>query len=483
MATPVQPRCDRFRRDLSGFVDHTLPPKQWEHVGYHLAGCEACRAEVDELRRVCETLHTRAAASSAAPASLAERLQGIAGEGCDQPLYMATGEPGALPSARRQRSRRIKQYSVAAVATACTLFILCVLLAPEPYRVNDPVAQARSDYGLGMTALNVNPSFGAVLLAHSRGAAFSEPVSLHPRATLSSQAEPISHLDALALLSRSSADDLTYSGVQRVWIADGEGQFYVTDVSVSQVPDMGVNLGVLDANGREFSSWFVPANSNEMTGVPASWQFSLYSGQNQVAGRWTHLLEATDSTGTPVSRWWLDSDTGQSLWAERYDVFGAPVLVAGFVELDLDHARLNVTDAELLFMHRASAASLNPERSWCEGLERCPEEIAGLPLVGHTSSKVYGITTMRLIYSDGFRNISVQWTDGQWRSGEVVQDSVKGLPDVAAWQAGDGVVSVATNGGLALLHAAMEELPEPAEFDPSLWDRAQAGAKRVLGVH
>lgn len=483
MATPTQSRCDRFRQDLSSFVDHTLPHKRWEQVGYHVAGCESCRAEAAELRRVCDTLNTRTAVvSSATPANLAERLQGIAGESCDQPLYMAAGAHGQLPSKRRQRTQRATRYSAVAMATACALFVLCVLLAPEPFRVADPVAQARSDYGLGMTALSVNRTFGAVLLAHSRGAALSDPVGQRARATILTSAQPLPQRDALAMLDRSTADDLTYSGQQRVWIANGEGQFYVTDVSISQVSGMGVNLGVLDANGKLFSSWFVPTAASHLTGAPDSWEFRLYSGQDQVAGRWARLVEATDN-GVPVSRWWLDSATGQLLWSERYDAFGAPAVIAGFTHLDFSQASLNVTNAELLFMHRAPNASPTPERSWCKGLDECPDDLAGLPLVGHASSRAYGITTMRLIYSDGFRNLSVQWIGGQWESEAVLRDSVKGLPDVAVWQASDGVVTVATNGGLELLHTAMGELPEPEPFELGLWDRAHAGLKRMLGIH
>lgn len=483
MATPAQPRCDRFRQDLSSFVDHTLPQKRWEQVGYHVAGCGSCRAEAAELRRVCDTLNARTAvAASPAPAMLAERLQGIAGESCDQPLYMAAGARGELPSKRRHRARRATQSGAVAMATACALFILCVLLAPEPFRVADPVAQARSDYGLGMTALSVNRTFGAVLLAHSRGAALSTPVDHRARATILTRAQPLQQRDALAMLDRSTADDLTYSGQQRVWIANGEGQFYVTDVSISQVPGMGVNLGVLDANSKLFSSWFVPTAASHLTGAPDSWEFRLYSGLDQVAGRWARLVEATED-GVAVSRWWLDSATGQLLWSERYDAFGSPAVIAGFTHLDFSQASLNVTNAELLFMHRATTASPTPDTSWCKGMEHCPDALAGLPLVGHTSSHAYGITTMRLIYSDGFRNLSIQWIDGHWEAETVLRDSVKGLPDVAVWQAGDGVVTVATNGGLEMLHTAMDELPEPAPFEVGLWDRAHAGLKRMLGIH
>lgn len=431
---------------------------------------------------MCDTLHSRAKAASATPASLAERLQGIAGESCDQPLYMAGGERCELPSMRRQRNRRIKQSGMAVVAMACTLFILSVLLAPEPVRVSDPVALARSEYGLGVTVLNVNRTFGAVLLAHSRGAALSEPVSHGPRATMLTASRSLTHEEAVGMLRRSSGDDLTYSGVQRVWITNGEGQFHVSDVSIDQVPSMGVSLSVLDANGKKFSSWFVPPSSTQMEQAPASWQFQTYDGLDQVAGRWARLLEARDADGVPVSRWWLDSGTGQLLWSERYDTSGSPVVIAGFTEFNLDRASLNATSAELLFMHQASTTSLNTDRSWCQGLDHCPDSLAGLPLVGHASSRAYGITTMRLIYSDGFRNISVQWIEGSWDGEGVTHNSVTGFPDVAAWQAGDGVVSVATNGGLELLDEAAEELPEPSPYESSVFKRAHSGLMRILGI-
>ena len=100
-------RCDKFQHDLSAFADRTLSPRRWQQVGYHVAGCERCRAEVSEIRSVCAHLQERAAVTSPAPSTLAERLQDIAGDECAAPLYIATGTGEGLPTARHQRRRRL----------------------------------------------------------------------------------------------------------------------------------------------------------------------------------------------------------------------------------------------------------------------------------------------------------------------------------------------------------------------------------------
>lgn len=368
------------------------------------------------------------------------------------------------------------------VTVAATLFAICFLLAPEPVRVANPIKQARTDYSLGMTAISVNQSLGAVLLAYSRGAELPTPVHARGRSSILTSWSPIDRAQATEMLAPSVGKDLTFSGIQRIDIANGEGQYWRTDVSVNQVRGMGANFSVLEAAGETFSSWFVPPHGNHYGAAPESWDFRLYDGMEQVAGRWTRVLEATDSSGVPVSRWWMDIGTGLLLWSERYDAFGAPVVMGGFMELDMTQASLRATQAELLLAHSVTPGDAVGDRSWCRGIPECPEVLAGLPLVGHTSSQVHGVTNMRLIYSDGFRNLTVQWNEGVWDNDELASGRIHGMPDVQAWQAGDGVISVATNGGLSLLDQATRELPAPQAYEETLPDRLGAGLARILGL-
>ena len=38
---------ERVREDLNAYVDQTLPPRRWEQISYHLAGCEDCRGRTN----------------------------------------------------------------------------------------------------------------------------------------------------------------------------------------------------------------------------------------------------------------------------------------------------------------------------------------------------------------------------------------------------------------------------------------------------
>ena len=135
--------CGRYRGDLSGYVDGTLPPKRVETVRAHVDGCPGCAEEVAALAAVCSRLS--AWRSSFAPDDLAERLASIAGEQADQPLYLCGG-PGELPSTRRLVARRAAQACVALLGSAAAIVIIAVLIAPEPPRLADPARAAREHY-------------------------------------------------------------------------------------------------------------------------------------------------------------------------------------------------------------------------------------------------------------------------------------------------------------------------------------------------
>ncbi|MCC2593494.1 zf-HC2 domain-containing protein [Tessaracoccus sp. OS52] len=485
--TQAHPRagCEKYRKDLSSFADHTLPAKRWHQVGYHLAGCAHCRDELAAIKRVCSTLSGSCAApTSATPDSLAARLERIAGEASDAPLYMPAGPGGALPTRRTVRRRRIGQGSVAAISALASMFVLALLLAPDPPAVANPVHLAREEFSLSITAISVNEALGAVLLAHERGAVLSDPVDQRPRSSIVSAPRRISPEFAEQALSAALRADLTYSGVQRVWISDGAGAFYVNDVQIDEVAGEGSTLQVFDAAGDRFQSWFVPSTGCCASKSPAEWSFHEYRGMDQVAGRWAKVIEARDGDGHKVSRWWVDTANGLVLWNERYDTYGLPTLISGFVELDLDEADLASEGTELIVMN-STASAIGSDPSWCIGLEHCPSTLAGMPLVAHSSSDAGGRDTLRLVYSDGFRSVSVGWTQGLLDADGAtrVRDDSRGMPEVEVWQSGDGVVSVATNGGLAVLNDAVAGLPGEQAWEPTLMDRLSQGLARMAGIN
>lgn len=468
-------RCSRFQPDLSAFADGTLSPKRWEQVCYHLAGCEDCRAEVAEISRVCSTLSS--CSRTGAPESLTARLEQIAGEHAEAPLYMSAGD-GDLPSSRRRRTKWAAQGSAALLAVMASVVVLAILIAPEPVRLADPVGTAREQYSMSTSAISVNEAVGAVLLAYQRGADLGAPVSYEPRAL--GEAVPISPERAAAVLRTSAETDLTLSGVQRVWISDGAGLYHSADVRTRKVVGEGAQLEVFDARGSRFLSSFVPEFATRPVKAPEAWEFLESRESVELDGRQVNQLIAVGESGKAAS-WWVDVESGLLLWSERYDAMGGVSIAVGYTDLDLGSAQLD--DANLTQLIALQPASSSQERGWCRGLPRCPQEVGGLPLVAYSSSERDGQESMNLVYSDGFDTAVVVWTEGLLDDGVTAQtDRTAGMPTVALWQWGDGVVSVTTSGSPSMLRDITEALPDEEPYAPSVLDRATTGLGRLVGL-
>ncbi|MDO5736493.1 MAG: hypothetical protein Q4P15_08460 [Propionibacteriaceae bacterium] len=474
---PNAPSCERFRTDLSAFADETLPSRKWHQVGYHVAGCPACREELASIRSLRSTLQTPRHGSDGAPQTLEQRLQRIAGEHIDAPLYMAAGPKCALPTRRRVRTRRMVQSGVAAITVMASMFVIAFLLAPEPPVISNAVKHAREQYSLSTTATSVNASVGAVLLAHERGAAFGVARQKTARSIMGGEAARIPRATAAALLDRESP---THSGTQRVWVSAGGGQYHVADVRVDEVAGEGTSLAVLDSSGNRFMSWFVPSGTCCKSDAGPPWTFWKYRGMDQVAGRWANVVEARDENDRRVARWWLDCDDGLILFSERYDSSGTPTIMSGFTKITMGEAHLADADVETTKMNPVSSSGT---KGWCLGLEHCPADLAGLPLVAHAPSYGPGGKSMRLFYSDGFRGLSVVWSEGQLEGEPQVTDRTAGFPDVAVWQVRDGIVSVATSNSPELLEQASAQLPGLEPWAPSVWERVGRGLARLAGIN
>ena len=476
MGQDDDPGCERFREDLSAFADETLPGRRWEQVGYHVAGCPRCRAELADIRNLRSTLGTPDERLETAPLTLSQRLEGIAGEHVDAPLYMAGGARCALPSKRRVRSRRMFQTGMAAMVVLASVFVIAFLVAPEPPVITTAIKQAREQYSLSTTAISVNESVGAVLLAYERGASFGRPRTQPSRSTMVSAPQRIPRATASDMLGREGP---THSGTQRVWISAGDEGFHVTDVRLDEVAGEGTSLVVLDATGNRFMSWFVPSGTCCESEDGPPWTFWKYSGMDQVAGRWAEVIEARDEKNQRVARWWVDCDDGLILWSERYDE-GSPTIISGFTQLRVGEAHLAQDHAELASMNPVSSSET---KGWCVGLAHCPGAVAGLPLVAHASSGVRGGKSMRLFYSDGFRSLSVVWQEGQLQYDASVTDETAGFPEVAVWQSGNGIISVATNGSSGMLQEAGAQLPGEEPWEPSLVQQVWQGLVRLTGIN
>ncbi len=472
--------CGRFHDDLSGFVDETLTPRRWDEVAIHLAGCVSCRKETAEIRELRSALSNARSVDVDAPASLADRLEAIAGDDSDVPIYWGSEGPSTLPSKRRTRQRFVLRGSAAVLTLAMGVVVLAVVLAPGPRRLDNTVDIAREQFAQQITAVNVQESVGALLLAQDKGAQF--PVVQHAEVygVPSSPALPISRTAADAMLSRGATSYVGLGGVQEVYIATDDGGGYVRgNVAVTHVAGRGSELVVFDRDGNRFSSSFAPDYIAGVVQAPDSWDFYVYPSTVQLAGRPTMELEARSGAAV-VARWWLDVATGITLRSERFGTSEQPTIVFGYGEVRLGEVALSEDAPRAVSLSKATTSGA---RGWCVGLTTCPNELAGLPLVAYSSTSTQGEQTMSLVYSNGFQTLSVRWMEGRLAEGEAVSAAaVTGLPSVTAWQAGRGVVSVTTNGSQKLLAEAVEELPDRAPYDRGLGARLVAGLGRLTGL-
>lgn len=468
------PNCERIRADLSAYVDDTLPRRRWEQVSYHLAGCPGCRAELTAISSVCSEL-SRCHRTSTTPDALAARLESIAGEHAATPLYMASGR-GDLPSARRLRTRRVTQGGVAFLAVVMSAMVLAILIAPEPSRIADPVKTAREQFSMSSSAVTVNEAVGAALLASERGADFGQSVSYRPRAA-DSQMVLVSDRWACDRLRQAAASQASLTGVQEVWVSDGQGLYRHADVRTTRAAGEGSELEVLDARGDRFMSTFLPALGTRTLEAPSGWSFYESLLPERVGDRSAIQLRAVVD-GAPVAAWWLDDETGIVIWSERYDPSGGVSLATGFRDLRVGAVNLG---HDLVQQFSLEPVTSSQDEGWCVGLPTCPLEAAGLPLVAYASSDRQGSRSMTLVYSDGFNSAVVGWTEGVLADDILtLLDQRAGAPTVDVWQAGDAVIWVTSNGSAGLISEIGEQFPAASAHRSSLADRLIAGLERLV---
>ncbi len=457
--------CRRYADDLSGFVDQRLGQRRLMQVSEHLIRCPECRAHVEDLRAVRQRLSSCCSSSADLSASLAARLQGIAGEERDEPLYLS-----AANARTRRRSPLIAGVFITSL-TVVGLLVLCLALAREPLVVAQPVTDAREQYLMSMATINAHSGVGAVMWARERGTVAGPAVRLTPREVPTSDTTSIAESQALDLLS--GAQDPSYSGTQRVWLLDSNQQFRANEVEINHVTGEGTSLTVLDADKQSSLTWFAPELGCCATAVDTAWSFSRYEDSAVVAGRTSIVVEASLGDDV-VARWWVDHDTGVLLWAERYTADGVLSEVAGFTNIRYGNTQLATNSVGVATLETVVAVNSS---DWCIGLQACPLNLAGLPLVALSNSA----NQQLLVYSDGMRMLSLTWTSGRLAETSRVEDFAAGQPLVAAWQVDNGVLTVTTSSSLTLLDQACAELPEESPYRYGVFERIASGLGRLVG--
>jgi anti-sigma factor RsiW len=88
---------------LTALVDGALSHDERDRVHAHLAGCQTCRGEVDEQRRLKRRLALLAETSPPPPEALVGALRRLAVPGADPLSGPAAGRPPGAPRVRRER--------------------------------------------------------------------------------------------------------------------------------------------------------------------------------------------------------------------------------------------------------------------------------------------------------------------------------------------------------------------------------------------
>ncbi|WP_425309905.1 sigma-E factor regulatory protein RseB domain-containing protein [Ammonicoccus fulvus] len=477
--------CPSRRRELAEMVDGALGLRELERLNAHLVDCAGCRAEADSLRTVRDRVR---GVNSEAPASdLTDRLLKIAGERADQPLWARPfdrGRAGALPSHRRR-----KRHAVAGVMTMTCLLLAGLVgvgwAAAPPTRTPalDPGPVARSEFAAvqGETAL-ANPAVIAARAAEATETKTGDAdVPLGPEGSFSTEG-------ARDWLQRAEAARLTvpHAGLQTVQIRHLAG-FWVTGVEVEATPGRSTRVAFPDRTGVTRSA-LVPAEETSGIDRLLADHRMLVAPGPRVAGRDTVVVEAR-AGDRATARWWVDRETALILWQQTVDVSGATTLSAGYRSVSVGPSA-DPTHLPPRLVIRPSTANLTlasvgvlQGQGW-----QCADRLAGLDLARVRSDRTD--TMVHTVYGDGIVTLSVLQQKGAltgppdgfvWDPGMRAYRSL-GITTMYAWQSGDTVFTVVTDGPAHLADRAVAELPHESPVLRTRVDRVVDGWLHLIGV-
>lgn len=493
------PPCRPLAQDRSALVDGSLSPERRERLLVHLVHCTSCRDDVAELRRLRAALARRR--PTEAPHHLAERLVLIAGEEARSPLWRRPSRrtrSGALGS--RRRTRRLRVAAAAAVGgTVLGAGALGWVAAPASALtpVVDPTVRAQAELGATLAQLPlVHPAVGAVLSADPAHLTRSAPVAGRaPAVTGSRTIDPVT---ALGVLRRALAavDQVGYQGVQEVRSRDARGPL-AASVVVRSVPGQGGTAEVRDAAGETVATSTAAATSAGR--MPDEGVVHLLAAHHRLggwsdgraAGRPAAVVQASRADGTVAARWWVDDATGLLLAQQTFDPAGEPLVTAGFavVEVGPPAADLALDPVDVVSSPTTGTTlTLSNAPQLSQAGWSCEERLAGLTLVRLRSDGATEPGAVHLVYTDGVSTLTVHEQRGSlvaspdgssWDTGLGAWTRT-GPSNLASWQSGDRVFTVATDGAASLLAAAVDSLPHEPPRDRTTMERIREGWGTLL---
>jgi anti-sigma factor RsiW len=492
--------CANLAELRSAYVDDALGESDRERLLAHLVGCDACRSDVEELRKIRQLL-SGSRTDPSAPPELSSRLISIAGTHAADPLWsrpFRRTSSGALPSVRRARRIRLGSAGLALVALVTMVTGLGYSAAPSlPLAaVDDPTTPAQAEFTTMLSQSKLtSESVGAVMLAPPEN--LTQASGLQPSAAdLKAQPHPrLSSVDARRVLERASsaAGQYSYSGTQ-AFTATVRGQRLLATVDIDARKGQGSQLSVYNERGEKVMSGFVPpaatsrmADTQLLGLLERNYVVSGWTG-SEVASRPATVVEAATG-GRVAARWWIDDDTGLLLGQENYDRSGRITVSSRFTALQIGgsesipHLPPSLGGQTTTTTLTVSSAADLTARGWS-----CRDTLAGLALVRVRSDRPDNPDVLHLIYGDGLSTVSVFEQRGQLTSppkgsqwdaglGAYVRQGTSGT---ATWQSGAVIYTVITDGSVELLAGAVRELPHEPPMSRTTMERVRAGWAEIL---
>ena len=497
-------RCRRLSRLHSPHLDDALTVTDRERLLTHLARCDRCRAELDDLRRVRALLHRMGSAPvSSRDDDLSSRLVSVAGSDARTPLWcrpFRRTRAGTLPRRRSTGLRRAAAaLTLGGLVSGVGLTGYAAGSQPEGPALPDPGGLARAEFATTLAQIPlVSRSVNALLV--SPAAALREtPTATRRPLEPARLLRPVSRAAASSSLRQAvaAADQVSFSGTQTVQATTGE-RHITTTVELSYEHSQGSSLNVLDAAGQSVVEAFVPAtassaldDADQLTLLLRNYEVSGWTGST-VAGRAATVVQAVHpgQPDRPAARWWIDDDTGLLLWQESYDGTGAVAWAAGFTSVSVTGHRVFLKHLAPRLAVSTTKTSLTPggaaelaDRGWA-----CRQELVGLSLVKLRSDVAVDPGMLHMVYSDGVATLSVFEQRGRlagppsgsrWDAG--LQAYVRsGTPTLVTWRSGGSVLTVISNGPADLVHDAVAALPHEVPPEPTSMERVRAGWARIL---
>lgn len=493
--------CNELAELRSAFVDGALDAVDYDRLSAHLAGCHACRRDVQDLRTVHDLVRANGWVAGA-PAELSQRLVSI-----------GTGPgpaPGAAGPPRVGRPGRIPRVRVAVAALAVGAVLVTAgatgyLAAPDELAaIADPASDAETEFSsvLGQLPLGSDPVGAAVAVDSAALVTVAAAASAAPSVPPSGAALTASEAEAGLQAAVKATESLSYVGEQS-FVAHSAGHTYAARMQVVSQTGFDSRTGadsqisVVSQNGKAVASDVSQPAGSARFGDDGlldllSRNYDLGGARGvMAAGRPATLLQATRA-GTLAARWWVDDRTGLVLWHERFDDGGALRTSTGFTsfeprdqpDLVQPLAKPEATPTTTVTLTLSHAGAL-VDRGWA-----CGSELAGMTLTRLRADQPNDPRAVLGVYSDGLDTVSVHERRGRlvdppdgatWDAGS--QSWIRfGVSNLASWQSGDTVITVITDGSPELLSRAVARLPHAEPQQRTTMERIQAGWVQILAT-